>query len=73
MLVDGSRIVVADSGELTVEASGQGSIQMSDAPASPATSTVSLFRSNLVALRAVRYLNWTAMPDAVALIDNITY
>lgn len=51
-------ILYADDGGVTVDASSEASIQMDSAPANPVTSSVSMFQSNMVAIRAERYTTW---------------
>lgn len=62
-LVNASDIWLADDGQVTIDASREASLQMLDNPtnnsATPtATSMVSMFQTNSVALRAERYINW---------------
>ena len=64
VLVNASDIFVADDGEIAIDASREASLEMSDAPAhnsgtpSGATSLVSMFQTNTVAIRAERIINW---------------
>jgi HK97 family phage major capsid protein len=63
ILVKASDILLADDGQVTVDASREASLQMDDAPSnSAATGTgqvsVSMFQTNSIALRAERYINW---------------
>jgi len=64
VLVNASDIYLADDGEFQVDASREASLEMSDAPAhdsitpTGATSLVSMFQTNTVAIRAERILNW---------------
>jgi HK97 family phage prohead protease/HK97 family phage major capsid protein len=55
-------ILLADDGAVTIDVSREASIQMNDAPVSPAdpATTVwsSLWQDNLVGLRAERFINW---------------
>jgi HK97 family phage major capsid protein/HK97 family phage prohead protease len=54
-------VMYADDGGVTIDASGEASLQMDSAPASPADATtvyVSMFQTNAVALRAERFVNW---------------
>jgi hypothetical protein len=79
VLVDTSRLVYADEGELAVKVSTEASIEMSDAPTgssltpTASTSLVSLFQTNSTALMAERYVGWTALDGAVQWIDNVAY
>jgi HK97 family phage prohead protease len=64
VLVNASDIFVADDGEISIDASREASLEMSDAPAhnsgtpTGATSLVSMFQTNTVAIRAERIINW---------------
>lgn len=54
-------ILYADDGGVTIDASGEASLQMDSAPDSPVAATtvyVSMFQMNTVALRAERFINW---------------
>jgi hypothetical protein len=64
VLVNASDIFVADEGDIAIDASREASLEMSDAPAhnsgtpTGATSLVSMFQTNTVAIRAERIINW---------------
>ncbi len=59
ILLNQSEIFLADDGQVSVDASNQASIEMSDNPASDAGNVmVSMYQTNQVALRAERYVNW---------------
>lgn len=69
VLLDPTNIMVADDGGVSIDMSTEASLVMDDAPTNPATSTVSLWQSNMVALRAERFINWRRRRDtAVAVI-----
>ena len=51
-------ILYADDGGVTIDASTEASIQMDSAPSNPVESSVSMFQSNMVAIRAERYTTW---------------
>jgi hypothetical protein len=56
-----SLILYADDGGVTIDASGEASLQMDGAPDSPVAATtilVSMFQMNAVAMRAERFINW---------------
>ncbi len=57
-VVDGSRILVADDGFMTVDVSSQAALQFSDAPSAGAASSISLFQTSTTVLRLVRYVNY---------------
>jgi hypothetical protein len=59
ILLNQSEIFLADDGTVTVDASNQASIEMSDNPSVDAGNVmVSMYQTNQVALRAERYINW---------------
>ena len=64
ILVDESEIFLADDGNVTVDASEQASLQMDDSPTNSssatvtATSMVSMWQTNSIALRAERFVWW---------------
>lgn len=70
-------ILLADDGQVTIDASNQASVQMDTAPDSPptaATTLVSLWQMNFVGLRAERYINWLKRRStAVAYLTNAAY
>jgi HK97 family phage major capsid protein len=64
-------VLLADDGQVAVDASREASLEMSDAPSnSSATGTgaslVSMFQTNSVALRAERWINWKAARSQAA-------
>lgn len=72
-LVDPSEILVADDGGGALQLSDQTSLMMSDTPTSPATMT-SLFQTESVALKVVRYANWMrTRAGMVQLLDAVAY
>jgi hypothetical protein len=78
VLLDLDRIAVADDGRMDVSVGPGSALEMSDAPTqSGLTGTgsamVSLWGSNLTALKIIRYVNWQALTGAVALIDSANY
>lgn len=58
-------VFMADDGQVTIEASKEASIELSDAPTNQstggttATSMVSMFQTETMAIKAVRFVNWT--------------
>lgn len=76
ILVDESEIWLADDGSVTLDASEQASLQMDDAPTNAsapvaATSLVSMWQTNSIALRAERFIWWGARRSgAVQWIDG---
>ena len=77
--VDQSAIFLADDGQVTLDASREASIQMSDAPTNDAAtgtgqSLVSMYQTNSIAVRAERYINWLkARTTAVSFIDDANW
>ena len=74
-----NEILLADDGTVTIDASNQASLEMSDAPAhNSGTPTpaqlVSMWQTNSVALKAERYINWLrARDEAVVWIEAAAY
>jgi HK97 family phage major capsid protein/HK97 family phage prohead protease len=74
-----SEIMLADDGEVAVEVSNQASLEMSDAPANNAAtgtgaSMVSMFQTDSLAIRAIRFINWKKRRSAaVQYIYNARY
>jgi len=73
-LINQSDILLADDGQVTVDVSREASLVMDSAPTNPATSTVNLWQSNLVGLRAERYITWTRRrAAAVSILEDVSY
>jgi hypothetical protein len=72
-------VFLADDGQVTLDASREASIEMSDAPAGAAgtgtgASLVSMYQTNSIAVRAERYINWLkARTTAVSFIDDANW
>ncbi|MGP1675898.1 MAG: head maturation protease, ClpP-related [Burkholderiales bacterium] len=74
-------ILLADDGQITIDASREATIEQSDAPVGDAAAgtaqtqnMVSMFQSNAVAIRAIRYINWAKRrTTAVAFIHAALY
>jgi HK97 family phage major capsid protein len=78
ILVDESEIWLADDGSVTLDASEQTSLQMDDAPTNSssatvtATSMVSMWQTNSIAMRAERFIWWGARRSgAIQWIDGM--
>lgn len=72
VLVDASLIDVADEGLLAVDSADQATLEMSTTPSAGAQQRISLFQSNLRALRVTAFANWARRDDnAVAVLDNV--
>jgi HK97 family phage major capsid protein len=66
-MLDGSKIIVADEGLLTLDVGRVTSAQFTDSPVAGAANQTSAFQTNARILRAMRYLNWSkARSDATA-------
>jgi HK97 family phage major capsid protein len=72
-----NEILVADDGNVVIDASREASLQMNSAPDSPTTAStvlVSLWQNNMTALRAERFINWAPRRTAaVAVISGAAY
>jgi HK97 family phage major capsid protein/HK97 family phage prohead protease len=79
VLVNASDIFLADDGGITIDVSREASLQMLDNPTNnsstgTATTMVSMFQTNSVAIRAERYINWKRRRDAgVVRIDQVRW
>jgi len=77
ILAKADDILLADDGQVTIDASREATLQMETAPDSPATaSTVmqSLWQQNMVAIKAERFINWVKRRStAVSYISNAVY
>lgn len=79
ILVKAPDILMADDGQVTIDASREASIEMLDNPtnnsaAGTATSMVSMYQTNAVAIKAVRFINWAKRRStAVAFIQDGAY
>jgi HK97 family phage major capsid protein len=63
ILLNAPEILLADDGQVTVDASREASLEMLDNPTNSAaagtpTTMVSMFQTNAVAIKAVRFINW---------------
>jgi HK97 family phage major capsid protein/HK97 family phage prohead protease len=83
-LINPRDIMLADDGEVTIDASREASLQMDSAPtnastggsppAPTATTLVSMFQTNSVAVRAERYINWAkARASAARYVSGAHY
>lgn len=79
ILANASDIWLADDGQVTIDASREASLQMLDNPTNSATdgtatSMVSMFQTDSIALRAERYINWQKRRTAaVVVIDQVAW
>lgn len=80
ILANASDIWLADDGQVVIAASTEASLQMDTAPTNEsgptgtATSVVSMFQTDSVALRAERFINWQKRrAQAVAVLDQVKW
>ena len=80
VLLNAPEIMLADDGQVTIDASAEASLQMLDNPTNASaggtvpTTVVSMFQTNSVALRATRFINWVKRrPIAVQYIKDAAY
>jgi HK97 family phage major capsid protein/HK97 family phage prohead protease len=77
ILVKADDILLADDGQVVIDASREASLQMESAPDSPTTAStimVSLWQQNSIAIKAERFINWTKRRStAVSYISNAVY
>jgi hypothetical protein len=72
ILFDASQIA-ANSETITIDASREATLQLDESPTSGASSLVSLWQSNLRAMRATRFFAAEVLrPEAVAVITGVT-
>ncbi len=80
-LINAPEVLLADDGQLTISTSSEASIQMLDNPTNnstgvgtPETTMVSMFQTNSLAIKAVRYINWgKRRAGAAAWISGAAY
>jgi HK97 family phage major capsid protein len=79
VLANASDIWLADDGNVVIDASREASLQMLDDPTNnsssgTATTMVSMFQTNSVAIRAERWINWKLRrASAVAVISGVNW
>jgi hypothetical protein len=77
ILAAASEILLADDGQVTLDASREASLQMETAPDSPSTASTimtSLWQQNMIAIKAERFINWTKRRStAVSYLSNAVY
>jgi hypothetical protein len=79
ILVDTSKVLLADDDQVDITLAEQASVEMSNTPTghagtpTAATGMVSLFQANAVAFRVSRIVNWKALTGACAYIENAAY
>jgi len=74
ILLDQAGVLLASDPSVTVDVSREASVQMDDAPATPATPLVSFWQQNLIGLKAEQFAYWMRARDAdVVLITAVDY
>lgn len=79
IMVNGSDVFLADDGQVVLDASREASLQMLDNPTNnsataTATSMVSMFQTNSVAIRAERWINWAKRrANAVQYLSGVNW
>lgn len=77
ILVNASDILLADDGQVVIDASREASLQMDTTPDSPPTSSttmISMWQQNMMAIKAERYINWAKRrPECVGYISGAKY
>jgi HK97 family phage major capsid protein len=80
VLIQPREVFMADDGAITISVSNEASIEMLDNPtnraagSSVATTVVSMFQTNSLAIKAVRYINWSKRrTQAVQFIRTAAY
>jgi HK97 family phage major capsid protein len=77
--VNASDVFLSDDGSVTVDASREASLQMLDNPtnnssSATATTAVSMWQTNSIALRAERFINWAKRrTSAVVYMDDVNW
>ncbi len=75
-LVHAPSILFADDGGVNIDVSREASLEMNTAPTSPATASttyVNLWQSNLIGLRAERFINWKRARTTAVVYTTATY
>lgn len=77
ILLKASEVLLADDGQVTIDASREATLQMDSAPDSPPTASttmVSMWQHNMIAIKAERFINWQkARSTACAFIQYAKY
>ncbi|MDR5777024.1 phage major capsid protein, partial [Caballeronia sp. LZ002] len=74
ILANASEILLADDGDVTLDASREASVEMESGPKGGATQLVSLWQNGFVAMKAARFINWKRRrTQAVQYITGVKY
>ena len=60
--------MLADGG-IELDSARNVALQLNDTPVPGATSLLSLYQANCIALKAARWISWARADDAVAVLD----
>jgi HK97 family phage major capsid protein len=72
VLIDAAAVDVADEGMATIDTSSEAALQMQSAPSQGEQQAVSLWQSNMTALRVTAFANWRMRhAEAIAVLDNV--
>ena len=73
-LIDGSAVAVSNDRPSEIDIAEETAVQMTDAPLTGGQSLVSLFASDLVGLRAARFISWRLRnPAAAAVLTGVAF
>lgn len=77
ILANAADILLADDGQVTIDASDQASVQMDSAPTNPVTAStvlISLWQQNLLGIRAERYVTWVkGRAESVQYLSGVSW
>jgi HK97 family phage major capsid protein len=74
ILLDQPSVLLASDDSVTIDVSREASVQMDDAPATPASPLVSFWAQNLIGIRGEMYAYWQRATDkGVVLITSVGY
>ncbi|MFK4823763.1 phage major capsid protein [Paenochrobactrum sp. BZR 588] len=74
ILAKATEILLADDGQVMLDASREASLEMDSAPSGNGSSLISLWQHNMVGIRAERFINWAKRRDGVVqFIDSANY
>lgn len=72
-LINAADIFLADDDQVTLDASREATLEMSDSPDGTGVMR-NLWQANMIAIRATRFVNWAKRrPSAVAMLDGVNY
>jgi hypothetical protein len=71
--IHGPSVLYADPGRMEMDVAHHATLRMDTDPEDPDASLASLWQQNLTGLRLIRYINWQAREDAVAVVSGAEY